>query len=161
MPTNMAGGCTDILLGGRTRIPLAKQECVKEEGSRPSRFAQQGPTSLPPSTTKKTFFSITRAANRCGRPSPGERSFREHRATDQEHKEVVDVRRSPHLERTSRIRRYRQSASWVRDAKATWILPASTSPSKTGVSSFFLMRVCDQGGVSPCFRRLGHGRGRA
>jgi len=87
--TNMAGRGTDILLGGNAEF-LAKQECVKKGLAQPVREAQgQVITAV---DDEKDFLFYYQGSEYVVAKAQWEEAFREHQAaTDQEHKEVVDV----------------------------------------------------------------------
>ena len=87
--TNMAGRGTDILLGGNAEF-LAKQECVKKGLAQPVREAQgQVITAV---DDEKDFLFYYQGSEYIVPKAQWEEAFRQHQAaTDQEHKEVVEV----------------------------------------------------------------------
>jgi preprotein translocase subunit SecA len=87
--TNMAGRGTDILLGGNAEF-LAKQECVKKGLAQPVREAQgQVITAV---DADKDFLFYYQGSEYVVPKAQWEDAFRQHQvATDQEHKEVVEV----------------------------------------------------------------------
>ncbi len=87
--TNMAGRGTDILLGGNAEF-LAKQECVKKGLAQPVREAQgQVITAV---DDEKDFLFYYQGSEFVVPKAQWEEAFRQHQvATDQEHKEVIEV----------------------------------------------------------------------